>query len=328
MKKSKRADRKSKKGRSKADNIKEEASNDSEACAVDTETIDSPKILTEKKLAPLFVRRSKPNPAVLEARRTFLQSGIPENVRKTLTSELKSACNDSASSSMPFPVVSHVSQTREDEEPEGRGQEDFCRLKPSRKFDFSVDSTRYKSLSNFDDEISKTETEKLVKIERDKFEAVLTEIESRCSDARAMWESICSASRNRSVKKSPKKRNKKLKLQGKIEPPINDENPTWTFKYKPASSAQVVGNDAATNKLRNWLSGWRLPSPKDDQSSGDEFYSSDGSSSGYENNQVAVLLGPHGSGKSASVYAVAEELGYRFVIRRLNCSSILKLTKI
>ena len=48
-----------------------------------------------------------------------------------------------------------------------------------------------------------------------------------------------------------------------------------------------------------------------DSSSGDEFADSDSndSSNGNLPNNTAILIGPHGCGKTAAVYAVANELG-------------------
>lgn len=64
--------------------------------------------------------------------------------------------------------------------------------------------------------------------------------------------------------------------------------------------------------MKEWLTGWRATFTNEDVNTSDEFYSTDCSSDTkiIENNQVAVLLGPCGSGKTASVYAVAEEFGY------------------
>lgn len=85
----------------------------------------------------------------------------------------------------------------------------------------------------------------------------------------------------------------------------------WTYKYRPQSSCEVVGNEEAIIKLKEWLLGWKATFINEDVSSGDEFYSSDNSRSKInENNQIAILLGPYGCGKTASVYAVANEFGY------------------
>lgn len=276
-----------------------------------------------KKLAPLFIKKPKSSIVAKEARRSFLQSGIPDKVMKKTALEQKNCRSDVGYSFIPFPGVSHVGQTQSEPDLNESRENGFStlyrhKLDPGR-IAVSLDLSHFRSLSDLgkgEDDARKTDFEEFVKIDETNLEDTLRELESRYSDVRTMWANISSTS-NRTPKKYQKKRNKKLKLhQGKgnsSEIP-DSPNPTWTCKYKPTSSGQIVGNDAAIGKLRNWLSGWRLPSPNDDRSSGDEFFSSDSSSSGcYENNQVAVLLGPYGSGKTASVYAIAEELGYRSV---------------
>ncbi|OAD55277.1 ATPase family AAA domain-containing protein 5, partial [Eufriesea mexicana] len=118
--------------------------------------------------------------------------------------------------------------------------------------------------------------------------------------------------------KTRSKKNKQSEKKEGIEDSF--ECCSWTYKYRPKSSQEIVGNEEAVAKLKEWLLGWKAIFTNEDVSSGDEFYSSDSSSSKMiENNQVAVLLGPHGCGKTASVYAVANEFGY--TVLELNASS-------
>jgi hypothetical protein len=39
-------------------------------------------MLSDVKLAPLFLRKPKADPAIVEARRNFLKSGVPDSVKK------------------------------------------------------------------------------------------------------------------------------------------------------------------------------------------------------------------------------------------------------
>lgn len=39
-------------------------------------------MLPDMKLAPLFLRKPKTDPAIVEARRNFLKSGVPDSVKK------------------------------------------------------------------------------------------------------------------------------------------------------------------------------------------------------------------------------------------------------
>ncbi|XP_011503900.1 PREDICTED: ATPase family AAA domain-containing protein 5, partial [Ceratosolen solmsi marchali] len=97
-------------------------------------------------------------------------------------------------------------------------------------------------------------------------------------------------------------------------------NSLWINKYKPNNSMEIVGNEEGVAKLKSWLKYWKLLKNNKEYSSSEEFYSSDCCVSNYvENNKVAVLIGPHGSGKTASVYAIANELGYK--VLEINASS-------
>jgi len=188
-----------------------------------------------------------------------------------------------------------------------------------------IDINDYKYITNCKEVLKTNET--INEPVRENVDAILSEIEKRCPDAREMWKTLTiekgdsqqrSPPRVRSGKEKPLERKRKAENLGNKEAPSHDC--AWTCKYKPKSAQEIVGNEEAAGKLKSWLSGWRASLAKEDNgSSGDEFYSSDCSSmcNQNENNQVAVLLGPHGSGKSASVYAVAEELDYRFVMSRL-----------
>ncbi|XP_012262398.2 ATPase family AAA domain-containing protein 5 [Athalia rosae] len=295
------------------------------------EEYDDVQVIKCKKLAPLFVRQLRASPAEIEARKNFLQSGLPEHVKKQRL-EQKSGTNPGVSLDIPFPSISHITQMESGSNTEKTDNKNYEPLYKHKAYHEPVgplpDASCYKFLSNITEKFSsdaiKLESEKFVQVEKSEFEEVLTEIESRCSETRSMWKSITFAL-NSTSNTSPKKRSKKLRGQKKSDSIFPKQvpdipNPTWTCKYKPMSSAEIVGNEAAIEKLRNWLSGWRLPLPKNDDSSGDEFYSSDCSSYGAcENNKVAVLLGPHGCGKTSSVYAIAKELGYK--VLEVNASS-------
>jgi len=284
--------------------------NDSE-CEVINENILKRK--PNEKLAPLFIKRRKTDPAVTAAKRLFLQSDIENK-----SSDCKA---NNGTSMLPFPSISHVTQL-EDELNSTRFEiKHKFSMKIEKKYLPSIDITNYKYLTNC------KETSRMIKTVnkpiKENIEQVLSEIEKSYPDVRKMWKTI-SIIKGDSEKKSPSRmRNRKTRMleQKRMSENIGNEedqlhNCTWTYKYKPMSAEEIVGNEEAASKLKDWLSGWRMSVIKEnDGSSGDEFYSSDCSSSyNNENNQIAVLLGPHGSGKSASVYAIAEELGYRLVI--------------
>ncbi|XP_044590455.1 ATPase family AAA domain-containing protein 5 isoform X2 [Cotesia glomerata] len=288
---------------------------DSEIEVIETKILKRP---SNEKLAPLFVKRSKLDPDVIAARRSFLHSRSPENEKKK--SERKVIV--SGIPMLPFPSASHITQLNV----EDRIHEVPCSLKYQVKeatnYTPTFDLNNFLSIINLNDSV---QDQKLIKDEtKSDAEEILKEIEERCSDTREMWTKINLVSSKQKNEVIPKKRGRKSKSADKESPAKkiedNVEVYTWTEKYKPICAKEIVGNEEAAAKLRDWLSSWQSPTEKDDYSSSEEFYSSDNSHPGGLNcSQVAVLLGPHGSGKTASVYAIAKELGYN--VLEVNASS-------
>ncbi|XP_076296984.1 enhanced level of genomic instability 1 [Lasioglossum baleicum] len=274
---------------------------------------------TADKLAPLFTKRRKPDPDVLAARRLFLQPDITD------TSKSIDRKVTTVNGTIPFPILSHVTQLSNSQVSCTETNGFHIPGKLCTKYIPVINVSDYKSTMDFSEVKLKPSKNKKAKIPD-----ILTEIEKFYTDARKMWSAVSLVSKgqpsspNKTV--SPRTRAKRSKLlgEGKIIEEKNTENQfenrSWPYKYRPTTVEEVVGNEEAATKLREWLIGWKASFRSEDNSSGDEFYSSDSTSSRIqENNQVAVLLGPHGSGKTASVYAVAEEFGY--TVLEVNASS-------
>ena len=267
-----------------------------------------------EKIAPLFIKKRKLDPTVLEARRLFLQSDMSENENRPAKRKLSSIRNPV----LPFPQISHVAQL--DSNPNSETSEIKIQLKSPCKYFPLMNLSELKYLTNVNDSISKRWITTLDPTKSSAIiEEVLSEIESHCVDVRTMWNNISQAAKAESPNQSPKGRNSKRRTSAKkivkTEEAVNidDHDNVWIYKYKPMSTQEIVGNEQAAGKLKTWLDKWKTPMVKDNDNSDDDFYSSDCSSSysSSDFNQVAILLGPHGCGKTASVYAVAEELGYR-----------------
>lgn len=267
-----------------------------------------------KKLAPLFTKRKRLNPEVIEARRLFLQPDMTDNNNRNKNRKVN-VCGI-----LPFPLISHITQSSN----LSWNETSIFNIPKKICNDFVpvIDIKNFKSLIDF----SKKESESLEKINKPKIQDALTDIEKHCSNVRDMWNVISLVKKQSNKVVSPKERGKKNRQLGKkekMEHKIKEdqlEYCSWTYKYRPKSSQEIVGNEEAVAKLKEWLIGWKKAEfTNDNVSSGDEFYSSDSCQTKIsENNQVAVLLGPHGCGKTASIYAVADEFGYTSVLKELN----------
>ncbi|XP_035856076.1 ATPase family AAA domain-containing protein 5b isoform X2 [Sander lucioperca] len=114
------------------------------------------------------------------------------------------------------------------------------------------------------------------------------------------------------------------------------EDVLWTDKYSPQHSSEVIGNPAAVNKLQSWLKKWKLRADcyerrkmeesKQEENSSDSWDCGDfQGEAGAEDDReeplcnTMLITGPPGVGKTASVYACAQELGFK--VFEVNCSS-------
>ncbi|XP_017759978.1 PREDICTED: ATPase family AAA domain-containing protein 5 [Eufriesea mexicana] len=265
---------------------------------------------TIDKLAPLFTKRKKPDPNVIAARRLFLQPDITDNNNKNANRKVN------VYGILPFSLISHVTQSSN----LFSNETDIFNIPKEICNDYNpiIDVNNFKHLID----LSKKKFKALGKVNKPKIQEVLMDIEKHCSNVKDMWSVISLIVKEQPNKiiltKTRSKKNKQSEKKEGIEDSF--ECCSWTYKYRPKSSQEIVGNEEAVAKLKEWLLGWKAIFTNEDVSSGDEFYSSDSSSSKMiENNQVAVLLGPHGCGKTASVYAVANEFGY--TVLELNASS-------
>ncbi|KAK7940267.1 hypothetical protein WMY93_003593 [Mugilogobius chulae] len=116
------------------------------------------------------------------------------------------------------------------------------------------------------------------------------------------------------------------------EPGVLTEDVLWTDKYQPQHSSEVIGNTSQVRQLHSWLKEWKLRADKEDKKKLKDQKQEEGTidsdwECGEEDSRDAedllcntlLITGPSGIGKTAAVYACAQELGFK--IFEVNASS-------
>ncbi|XP_039680984.1 ATPase family AAA domain-containing protein 5 [Perca fluviatilis] len=109
------------------------------------------------------------------------------------------------------------------------------------------------------------------------------------------------------------------------------EDVLWTDKYQPQHSSDIIGNTASVRRLHSWLKEWKLRTDREERKKQKDKKQEEGSNDsdwdcGEEDFQdgedmcnTMLITGPTGVGKTAAVYACAQELGFK--VFEVNASS-------
>ncbi|KAJ8713459.1 hypothetical protein PYW07_013829 [Mythimna separata] len=304
------------KSKSTDEPVKSKANKKEEKVLKDTVTSKKPA-----KLAPIFASKQS-DQAALEAKQKFLQSGVPDKLKKIIQQQKNSITPDNS-----FPVVVHVQQSN--------GISDGS--KPVFNIPL-MDMTKATCQLNYENDAFK----KLLQ---------LNQAISTCNIDATNRKStqIMLQNMKQLHPKFPVYRTYRL-LKGKGKGEFKDctyvdvdnsieilsdmvdvisDSPdrlNWTDKYKATSTNQIIGNFETIKELRKWLVSWtenELKSKANSKPGSDssDYYQSESDSreSMKSMNNLLVLTGPTGCGKTASVYAVASDLAMKVI--EVNASS-------
>ncbi|XP_017558617.1 ATPase family AAA domain-containing protein 5 isoform X1 [Pygocentrus nattereri] len=109
------------------------------------------------------------------------------------------------------------------------------------------------------------------------------------------------------------------------------EDVLWPEKYQPQHSNDIIGNTASVRKLHSWLKEWKLRADREERRKQQEKKQEEDSNDSWLGDceeleeaedllcNTLLITGPTGVGKTAAVYACAQELGFK--VFEVNCSS-------
>ncbi|XP_066443432.1 ATPase family AAA domain-containing protein 5 isoform X1 [Eleutherodactylus coqui] len=110
------------------------------------------------------------------------------------------------------------------------------------------------------------------------------------------------------------------------------EDVLWTEKYQPQNSSDLIGNSSAIRQLHSWLREWKIRAEKEEKKNqmqktgkdkNDTWNACDFDNSEDSNEDslcnTVLISGPPGVGKTAAVYACAQELGFKVFEVNASC---------
>lgn len=269
------------------------------------------------KLAPIFAPKPQLTAEELKAKQEFLHSGIPNHVKKNN----KQQVTRTSSSNSFLPVV-HIQQIELNHDTKST----MLSL-PLLDSDLVMDNTNissdfYKNLLmlNTNNEYVNTldiknnvkTLLKTMKNQYSKFPVYRTYNSLKAKSRGEIGEPQCNYLDN------------SVEIINGISDACSD-NPDklkWTDKYKATSTKQIIGNFESIKELKKWLISWTenyVPEQKDSDSSDFCYSDTDSGDVKRMRNNLLILTGKTGSGKTSSVYAVASELSIKVI--EVNASS-------
>ncbi|XP_022124716.2 ATPase family AAA domain-containing protein 5 [Pieris rapae] len=277
------------------------------------------KSMNPIKLAPIFTSKlSNLSEAEKEARQKFLHSGIPQKLKKDNSQSKNNTAN------LEFHPVVHIQQNIA--KTFDKIEINFSSLsESSNESTLETNDNLFKSLTSLDEEVKQAIPPNqhnqenllhLIKHSYHKFPVYRT------------YHLLKGKSNGENKDFNYSDLDNSIEIIHDLPNDFDSiDKLCWVEKYKPTSTKQIIGNFAAIDELKKWLQSWteNLVKTKKDEGSGssdfDDFQDSDAESRDTlrTSNNVLVICGDVGSGKTSSVYAVAAELAIKVI--EVNSSS-------
>ncbi|KAI5697806.1 hypothetical protein M8J75_015882 [Diaphorina citri] len=286
----------------------------------------SPGPQSKVKLASIFLKKPKLTKMQTEARQRFLQSGVPDAIRRQTELLRKQEELLEELEYYSFPLINHVTQSLSHQDHLSDLKTDPFSLGRFRLRDESGTSTL--------DGLSESGTLTLNGLNGFKSNKLahsgsnIVESDSKLTHDGSV-PSIEHTSLYRKVEASLSTPRTEEKDQDPSSQLTNQDSSTqllvWSEKYKPETEQDILGNRTSVETLRAWLEtqkrAQRPPLYKDSSDEDADFIDDNDSSSQFDNrHNTAILIGPSGCGKTCTVYALANQLGFKVIELNASCN--------
>lgn len=301
--------------RSTRSNTTKQADNSFDTLVVDD---DSPlRNRLPKKLAPVFVKKvPKPaiDPAVKEARRNFLLLGLPEDMRNSIDKQNQFEDEILSNELIAFPSISHVTQLKSEDDndviTERLWQKSLVKIKAIETEPKEGIQQRLLTRGALTD-CCPNDT---VPVFREFCPVERQSIDDVSKLVKQMKEDFGNFPTNRCYKqlywkhKNAKTEETDSDYMSEVDCAINEDNSLFVDIFKPNKFDEFLVSVKPIQELRKFLLTWN------DKEKSDEYDSDDSSSWQSKGlNNYAVLTGLNGSGKTSSIYALANDLNYQVI---------------
>lgn len=265
----------------------------------------------QKKLAPLFMKKvPKPSidPAVKEARRNFLLSGLPEDLRNSIDKQKQFEDEIVSNELIAFPLVSHITQQLNSDECRAITEDLWQKSRVKIRSEHDCDEAKPQVLLSCGS-LTDCRADKIIPVVCDAIGLVEREpLEHVKALVKGMKEVFGNFPTNRCFKQLHWKRKNAKVNDANRDNDVNEETSMFFDIFKPIKFDEFLINTKPVKDLQKFLLTWN-----DKESDDYDSEESDTRQSSRAMNNFVVLSGRNGCGKTSSVFALAADLNYQVI---------------